>query len=247
MNKLILHIPHAATAIPIKDGFVVSDEVLQKEILKLTDWHTDDLFHDLESQNIVYKYSRVFCDPERFKDDAKEMMAKVGMGVLYEKTDTGENMRVVSIDLRKKILANYYDKHHELFHRVVEKQLKTYHKALILDCHSFPDKPLQRAVHKIVPRPDFNIGTDAFHTPKKLIDLAEAFFKERNFTLGIDYPFSGSVVPMEYYNKNKNVASIMLEVNRKLYLKEGTNSKSDNYNKTKRVVQEFIQLLKKEL
>src|SRR5690606_14472524 len=132
-------------------------------------------------------------------------------------------------------------------------QLNVYNKALILDCHSFldghsfRDTPLKRAVHKIVPRPDFNIGTDAFHTPKKLIELAEAFFKERNFTLGVDYPFSGSIVPMAYYQKNKDVASIRLEINRKLYLKEGTHLKSENYNKTKAVVQEFIQLLKGEL
>src|SRR5688572_29245963 len=97
-------------------------------------------------------------------------------------------MRVVSSDLRKHILTTYYHKHHELFHRAVANQLNVYNKALILDCHSFldghsfRDTPLKRAVHKIVPRPDFNIGTDAFHTPKKLIELAEAFFKERNFT-----------------------------------------------------------------
>lgn len=156
-------------------------------------------------------------------------------------------MRVVSSDLRKHILKTYDHKHHELFHRAVANQLNVYNKALILDCHSFPDTPLKRAVHKIVPRPDFNIGTDAFHTPKKLIELAEAFFKERIFTLGVDYPFSGSIVPMAYYQKNKDVASIRLEINRKLYLKEETHLKSENYNKTKAVVQEFIQLLKGEL
>ena|SRR5690554_6166927 len=89
MKKLILHIPHAATEIPIKDGFAVSDELIQNVILKLTDWHTEELYHDPESENIVFKYSRVFCDPERFTDDSKEII-KVGMGVLYEKTDEGQ-------------------------------------------------------------------------------------------------------------------------------------------------------------
>jgi len=47
--------------------------------------------------------------------------------------------------------------------------------------------------------------------------------------------------------KNRNVESIMLEINRKLYLKEGTKEKSENYGKTKEVVQEYIKLIKSEL
>jgi hypothetical protein len=39
----------------------------------------------------------------------------------------------------------------------------------------------------------------------------------------------------------------MLEINRKLYLKEGTKEKSENYGKTKEVVQEYIKLIKSEL
>ena len=77
-----------------------------------------------------------------------------------------------------------------------------------------------------------------------MIDSAIAFFKDRNFTLGIDQPFEGTMVPMEFYKKNKNVESIMLEVNRKLYLKEGTNEKSENYKEIKKVVQEYLQHLK---
>jgi hypothetical protein len=34
---------------------------------------------------------------------------------------------------------------------------------------------------------------------------------------------------MEHYHKNKNVSSIMLEINRKLYLNELGNQKSNQY------------------
>jgi N-formylglutamate amidohydrolase len=137
-------------------------------------------------------------------------MAKVGMGVLYEKTDDNRVMRIVPSALREKILAEYYFKHHSRLNKAVKNQLEISKSALILDCHSFPDTPLQRSLHKTVPRPDYNIGTDAFHTPKRLIAISVDFFKQRNLTLGIDTPFSGTIVPMEYYKKNKNVRSIML-------------------------------------
>ena len=43
--------------------------------------------------------------------------------------------------------------------------------------------------------------------------------------------------------KNKNVQSIMLEVNRSLYLNENANSRSKQYLKTKGVIQEYLKLL----
>ena len=247
MKKLILHIPHSSIRIPLKEGYILEEKILENEILKLTDWHTEDLYSSKNSESIIFEYSRIFCDPERFSDDLKEPMAKVGMGVLYEKTDDGETMRIVSNELRNKILNQYYFKHHSKLDDAVKKQLKLNNRALILDCHSFPDIPMKRSQHKVVPRPDFNIGTDKFHTSKKLIDISVKFFKERNFILGIDQPFSGSIVPMKYYKKNKSVESIMLEINRKLYLKKGTNEKSENYRETKKVVQEYIELIKSEL
>ncbi len=247
MKKLILHIPHAATEIPLKDGYVISDEKIKEEILKLTDWHTEDLYKDDDCETIQFDYSRVFCDPERFTDDAKEPMAKFGMGVLYEKTDNNEVMRKVSTDLRRKILNEYYFKHHAALNNAVKKQLNFNNRALILDCHSYPDIPLKRSSHKVVPRPDFNIGTDPIHTPQRLIDISKGFFNEKNLTLGVDYPFSGAIVPIEHYGKNKNVASIMLEINRKLYLKNNSNEKSENYEATKKIVQEYITLIKSEL
>jgi N-formylglutamate deformylase len=247
MRKLILHIPHSETKIPIKEGFILNDQIIQNEILKLTDWHTEDLYNSSDCEKIVFEYSRIFCDPERFADDSKESMAKVGMGVLYNKTDDGRTMRIISSDLRERILNEFYFKHHSMLSRAVKYQLKTYGKALILDCHSFPNMPLKCSVHKTIPQPEINIGTDEFHTPQNLIDISVEYFSERNFTVGINYPFSGTIVPNKYYKKNHKVESIMLEINRKLYLTERSNEKSEQYNVTKLAIQGYIDLLRNKL
>jgi N-formylglutamate deformylase len=244
MKQLILHIPHSSINIPLKDGYVVSHEILQSEILKLTDWYTDDLFNSQEDVMVIAPFSRIFCDPERFPDDEQEIMAKFGMGVLYEKTDNGDSMRVVGPELRKQILEEYYWKHHYRLNIAVNKQLEQYNKAVILDCHSYPEIPIERSLIKSSFRPDFNIGTDAYHTPKILIDASIDFFKQKGFSLGIDEPYTGSIVPLEHYQKNKNVQSIMLEINRRLYLEEGSNKKSDNYETTKTITQEFMNVIK---
>lgn len=244
MKKLILHIPHSSTEIPIFDGYIASIDKIQKEIIKLTDWNTDDLFNSQLDYQIIAPFSRIFCDVERFADDELEIMSKVGMGVLYEKLDSDEVLRKVTAELREKILTKYYWKHHDNLTSSVEEQIKLNGECLIIDCHSFPSTPLLKAINQNTNTPDFNIGTDSFHTPQKYIDASIAYFENLGYSLGVDWPFSGSIVPMKYYQKDKRVNSIMLEINRKLYLNEPTNEKSTDYNKTKEVVQGYLNLLR---
>ena len=68
MKNLILHIPHASTIIPFDDGYCISDETLNQEIMKLTDWYTDDLFENEIDFSIKARFSRIFCDTERFSE-----------------------------------------------------------------------------------------------------------------------------------------------------------------------------------
>jgi N-formylglutamate deformylase len=244
LKQLILHIPHSSTEIPLRDGYCVSDEILESEIVKLTDWHTEDLFRSDDDELIIAPFSRIFCDAERFHDDEQEIMSQFGMGVLYEKTDNGDVMRVVTPELRKTILDEYYWKHHHALDKAVSSQLEQYNKAIIVDCHSYPEIPIKRSLVKTSFRPDFNIGTDSYHTPKELIEISVAFFERKGYTLGVDVPYTGSIVPLKYYQKNKNVQSIMLEVNRRLYLEENSNGKNYNYELTKMVIQEFVNVIR---
>ena len=97
---------------------------------------------------------------------------------LVQKDDfDGELMRTVSPELRKRILKDYYWPHHAKLSHAVNKQLQLFGKALILDCHAYPSKPFKRDLDKSLNRPDFNIGTDSFHTPKHLIEVSKAFFE----------------------------------------------------------------------
>ena len=246
-RKIILHVPHSSTNIPLTEGYVVDFIALEKEMLKLTDWYTNDLFFAEAEEMIKAEFSRIFCDPERFTDDSHEIMSQYGMGVLYEKNDEGDTIRKVTPELKQKILAEYYWKHHEKLSQAVDNQLNRFGTALIIDCHSYPSNPLKRDLDKNPLRPDFNIGTDTYHTSQKLIDLSVNFFEKKGYSLGIDWPYKGSIVPLEHYNKNSNVQTIMLEINRALYLKEPSNDKSENYSEIKKITAEFIEMMKNNL
>lgn len=163
---------------------------------------------------------------------------------MYERFDSDEILRIITPKIREGILSEYYWKHHDQLTAAVDNQLTSENCSLIVDCHSFPYTPLLKAVNQEKNTPDFNIGTDTYHTPQKYIEASIDYFKSKIYTLGIDWPYSGSIVPMKYYQKDKRVNSIMLEINRKLYLNEPLNEKSNRYFKTKEIVQSYLEMLR---
>ncbi|WP_319501936.1 N-formylglutamate amidohydrolase [uncultured Draconibacterium sp.] len=243
----MLHIPHASTEIPDYTGFLLRSDVLQTEIQKLTDWHTDELFVNTSDVAVVAPFSRVFCDVERFTDDSLEPMAKYGMGVLYEKTDNGKPMRELTTAFKAQVLQHYYNTHHRKLTEAVEQELAQQNSALLIDCHSFPDTPLQRDIDQHPQRPGFNLGTDPYHTPPELTRRAQQFFTDRGFTVAINRPYAGTLVPLRWYNNDKRVSSLMLEVNRRLYLKPDTSERSDDFETIKALVHDFLDHIRKSL
>jgi N-formylglutamate amidohydrolase len=231
---MILHIPHASPVIPSKvlRTFRISPEELQRELIRLTDAFTDELFARAlpSTRAIIHPVSRFVVDPERFADDDQEPMAKKGMGAVYTHTTQGERLRLdLSSEERIRLLAAYYLPHHEALTNAVSDVLEKSATCLILDCHSFPSLPLPCDIDQTPQRPDICIGTDPFHTPEWLADILIRLFQDRGYSVEENRPYCGTIVPTKFYGINKNVMSVMIELNRRLYLDEATGRKSDNY------------------
>ena len=108
---------------------------------------------------------------------------------------------------------------------------------LLIDCHSFSSVRLPYeivgAAQEGEPRrrPDICIGTDPdFHTPAWLLERLAQGFRDHGYSVAADYPFSGTLVPVKYYHRDRRLLSVMIEVNRKLYLDEKTGEKLDGFS-----------------
>jgi N-formylglutamate amidohydrolase len=230
-KKLILHIPHSSTYVP--EAFKVSEGVsLEKEFQRMTDWYTDELFDFDEAEKLIFPYSRLYCDVERFRSDRDETMARKGMGVCYTRTSYGTKLREVSSKEKVFIKSSIYDEHHKKLELLVAEELRMQGSALIIDCHSFSNTPLPHEDSTV--RPDICIGTDSFHTPIELIEHLRDYFEQKGLTVAVNEPFAGTMVPLKFYGKNGRVKSIMIEVNRKLYLDDEF-KKNKNFIKMKQL------------
>lgn len=222
---VILHIPHAATDIPdpFLEDYCISERELEREKLRLTDWYTDELFgFEDESVEIVrFPFSRLLVDPERFRDDRNEPMAKLGMGALYSRGSRLQRIRPFLTPQKQALLLAIYDDHHRKLEQAVQRALDRYGCALIVDCHSFPEYALPCHQYNSPCLLGFGIGTDPFHTPEALKTyFGHNLQRSNNSLVAIDQPFSGSLVPSRYYLKDSRVHSIMIEINRSIYMNE---------------------------
>ncbi len=204
----------------------------------MTDRFTHELFSGTYS-SLVFPVSRLVCDPERFRDDESEPMAQQGMGAVYTTTSDGVRFRELSREGRERILRTYYDPHHAALTEMTAEKLQETGRCLIVDGHSFSSVPLPHEPDRHLPRPDFCIGTDPFHTPSELCDAAQRFLKVQGFSIAVNTPFSGSLVPMAYYLKETEVHSIMIEVNRGLYMTED-GSRNNDFDRVRNTVRALL-------
>jgi N-formylglutamate deformylase len=211
-DAIILHIPHASTVLPSQVDFLLGHEALAYEVDAMTDHHTDRLFDLPGARRCVFPVSRLVIDPERFIEDSME---SVGMGVVYTHTSSGKPLRQISQDQRQSLIDKYYHPHHQQLTTMTGNVLGIHDRCLIIDCHSFPAKPLDYETDPY--RPDICIGTDVFHTQPDLEATLVNSFQEYGYSVAINSPFSGSLVPMNFYQKEPRVQSIMVELNRGLY------------------------------
>ena len=224
---MILHIPHASTYIPpdLRASIVLSNADLARELLVMTDHYTDELFMSAAQPGdavIRAPVSRLLVDMERFEIDAQEPMANLGMGVIYTRTHDGEVLRSQpTLYERERLLAEYYAPQHAALAAAVKDSVLRTGRALVLDFHSFPEKALPFELDQLANRRDICLGADEYHTPDGLLDLARDVFLRHGYSVAVNTPFAGCLVPIGSYQKDKRVQGLMIEVNRGLYMDEG--------------------------
>ena len=227
VRPVVGHVPHASTRIPSAERarLLVDDATLAAEVLRLTDAHTDRLYawiRELGGGLLVNRTSRLVVDPERFPDDGREPMARVGQGAVYTRTTDGRPLRQPDAAERRRLLETWFEPYHAALATLVGEALARFGACLVIDGHSFSSTPLPSEPDPDPDRPDVCLGTDPFHTPAALVDALRTALAAEGFRVAVDRPFAGSLVPLRWYGTDPRVTSVMLEVRRGTYMDEAT-------------------------
>lgn len=239
MSYILFHVPHSSLKIPkIYWNICIKDkDYIESVDIKLSDYLTDRLL-PTKCNKLIFKYSRIFCDVEKFKDDSKEIMSKKGMGVIYTKDYDDVILTLPTKKYKTRIIKSYYDKYHNKLDKIVTNILNKYHKCIIIDFHSYSDIMVNRLFNS-TNNPDICIGIDSFYTDDKLTELTINHFKKYGYSVEINKPYSGTIIPNKYLNKRcNNLQSIMIEINKKCYL-----NNKDDFNKLKKCIEDYYDKL----
>ena len=229
-NSLLLHVPHSSTSFPVESKVSFND--LDDEERLLIDYYTDDLFISEQTGEkidaVVFPYCRLFCDVERLVNDPLE---KDGLGISYSRwVDEDRYSKTLrSFSSMSSAFKLYSDFHTEASLKLIEARGNT----LLIDCHSFSSVP--NLLNSNPPDIDICIGynDDETRPNKVVIGNIVQYFKSLDYKVGINTPFSNSKtfsVPSKYH-------SVMIEVNKRLYMNEHTLEKTEGFTKLKLDIQ----------
>ncbi|MEU6581320.1 N-formylglutamate amidohydrolase [Nocardia sp. NPDC046763] len=224
-SPVVLHVPHSARTIPaaVRAELLLDDRALDRELDAITDAHTARLadaaarLSPTRPWQFVNRLSRLVVDPERFPDEREEMLA-VGMGTVYTATTDRMLLRAADFDPAS-LLDRYFHPYAQAMTDLVADRLSATGRAVIIDVHSYPAEPLPYELHGDAPRPPICLGANAFHTPPELLTRAAGAFVDFG-GVGVNSPFAGTYVPLDFYGSEPRVTALMVEIRRDLYLTE---------------------------
>jgi N-formylglutamate amidohydrolase len=249
---LLANVPHSSDLIPewTRDQFTVSDEDLREQNRQLVDWFTDELYSPIVTAGgcmVRHEVSRFVLDPERFEDDAQEIMAERGMGAIYTHGCQRQRIRrELSKEERERVLTTYYRPYHGELIRQTESCLARFGQCIVIDCHSYPEKPLPYELFGDTERPDVVLGTDPHHTAESTIRLLESITRDFGYSFGLNKPFAGTYIPLPYY-KDSRITAFMLEINRVTYMNETLSLRSDGFATMRSCVEAMVSALVSQL
>lgn len=233
-KKIVAWIPHSCTYIPEVSDKLVSDSNL------LSDTFVDKLYSFLTNK-ITSDYSRFMVDLERYFDDEKEAMSKVGMGMLY-------NRHIDGTPFDRSIFGedDYFKNYYITKHTILKESIKSVGDGcILLDLHSFNNVPLPCDSVQTMDRPDICFGfNEDFTKPSDSVMLyIKEFCKEKYISAKFNNPYSGSMTVGDIGIK---YTSLMIEINKNMYIYNGK-FRSDAYklsHNLKELIQGITELCK---
>jgi N-formylglutamate amidohydrolase len=141
------------------------------------------------------------------------------MSAVYTHGSRGQRLRADDPEHREALLAAFYRPWAAAVAELVQRQLARTGRAVLLDVHSYPSRPLPYELHPDGPRPAVCLGVDPVHTPSWLVEAAREAFDSLG-PVALDTPFRGTYVPLPHHRHELRVSSIMVEIRRDTYLVE---------------------------
>lgn len=249
---VVFNSPHSGSN--YTDDFLASTKLDSLEIRSSEDAFVDELFMDAPKYGaylLAAQAPRAFIDLNRNANeldsalvrDVKRVPANAriasGLGIIPRVVGNGRIVRTgkMSLAQAEARIAKFYAPYHDRLRDLIASQREQFGMAILMDCHSMPQKALDVAPLVRGKLPDIVLG-DRYGAAcdRWVIDLVSQIFSAEGFVVARNAPFSGGYITQHYGRPTKGVHAVQIEINRSLYMDELLVKRSDSFDGFRKVL-----------
>lgn len=244
--SFVYNSPHSGRCYP--ESFLADSNLDSMSIRRSADHYVDDLFADapeLGAPLLAAHFPRAYLDVNRepFELDPRmfdgplppyanigSMRVAGGLGTIPR--IVAENMdiyrRKLSVAEGLSRIEAIYKPYHACLRRLIAATHARFGICMLIDCHSMPGN-IRLSGSNV--KPDFIIG-DRYGTSAsaEISRAALSFLSEMGFAAVRNKPYAGGFITEHYGRPVRGLHALQIEINRGLYVDEGTLSKRPEFD-----------------
>jgi N-formylglutamate amidohydrolase len=243
---LMFDSPHSGTIYPDDFRHVAPHQALRKA----EDTYVDELYGAAPDQDCVLLaalFPRSYVDPNRnILDQDQDLLngpwpeplspssrSLSGRGLIWSGYPPGLPLydRKLPVDEVRQRIERYHAPYHASLQRELNAVHRTFGVVWHVNCHSMPSVSTDMSPEGPgVVRPDITLGDrDGTTCAPAFTAFVRDYFAGRGYSVTINDPYKGAYLLSAYSNPDEARHSLMIELNRRLYMDEETLEKSPGF------------------
>jgi N-formylglutamate deformylase len=169
-----------------------------------------------------------------------------GLGLIKTKSRYGEPMqeRKLTVAEIKERFENYYHPYHRELKRIVDETYSRHGRLWQLSCHCMSAVGAPTHADPGQPRADFCLGNIGHTTSSTgFIEYVADEIKKLGYSVTINHPYQGNELNRRHGAPARGIESIMVEINKKLFMDTKTFRKTEGFGKLKPDLDKLLKTL----
>ncbi len=255
-TPVLVEVPHSGLQVPPEVEPEI--ETTPLAVLRDSDIYVDQLYErapDHGATLLVSRVSRYVVDLNRGPEEVDSAAVPrhprgrhiPARGVVWRaRTDGTPLLRApLTIDQFARRIERYYEPYHQTLREVAARMRKEHGHVLILAAHSMPSAGRRVFGGRELRRADVVPGTRGRSTADgRIIDLVDTHFRDAGLSVKHDDPYRGGWTTSSYGAPKHGQHAVQIELNRALYVDEGTSEiKNPDFAQLQVVLDQLVKKL----
>jgi N-formylglutamate deformylase len=259
-TALVLDSPHSGTAYPNDFGHSCS----QRALRGAEDTYVEELWSfavDMGASLVQARFPRSYVDVNRAVDEIDETLldapwpgpvsggpkVRLGKGLVWRMLDDGTPIynRTLTVDEVQSRIDRCWRPYHQALDQAVRTAREQHGFVIHIDCHSMPAVAQAYSTdHPWLVHADFVLGDrDGSSADPRLTLWIERFLNSRGHSVSVNHPYKGVEIVRKHGKPREHQHSIQLEINKRLYMDEGTLERNAGFFPLQNTLRELTQML----